>query len=62
MFKGSPDGKSLIELSLKQIEQKVAYERERAAVRRKPMIIERPPTPRPQDLADHMKKMKLNVE
>jgi hypothetical protein len=59
MFKGTPDGKKLIELSIKQIEQKLAYEQDKAP---RPMIIRRTDTPRPTDVSEELKKMKLTVE
>ena len=57
MFKGSPDGKKLIELSLKQIDQKLAYEQDK---RREAQArhIRRPSTPFPEDLSDSMKKLR----
>jgi len=41
MFKGTKDGKSLVELSIKQIDQKIAYEVDHAATQFPPL----PPLP-----------------
>ena len=63
MFKGTPDGKKLIELSIKQVEQKLAYEQEKAT-QAKLLVIRRPGTPRPTelDIVEEFKKLKPCVE